>query len=103
MKAYKTCTTKKDNRHKEYGTAVRIHVAELPWQEILLDFITDLPVKCNVRTDEGYAWENKRAECILMCCDKITKIRFKHLPNVNRNADAHLLKRFTGCMDSLRL
>ncbi|KAG4094391.1 hypothetical protein H8356DRAFT_1333391 [Neocallimastix lanati (nom. inval.)] len=31
----------------EYDTTVRISVAELPWQEILLDSITDLPVKKN--------------------------------------------------------
>jgi len=33
VKACKTCATKKDYRHKEYGTAVRVLVEELPWQE----------------------------------------------------------------------
>jgi len=55
VKACKTCATKKDDRHKEYGTAVRVQDAELPWQkEVQLDFITDLPVQCRTRTEDGY-------------------------------------------------
>ena len=64
VKACKTCATKKDDRHKEYGTAVRVPVAELPWQEIQLDFITDLQVKCRTRTEDGYIWETKREGCV---------------------------------------
>ena len=94
VKACKTCTTKKDNRHKEYGTAVRVPVAELPWQDIQLDFITDLPVKCRTRTEDGYVWETKRAGCILVCCDKLTKmihrIGFKHVPTANETANSFL-------------
>ena len=94
VKAWKTCATKKDDRHKEYGTAVRVPVAELPWQEIQLDFITDLPVKCRIRTNNGYNWEMKRAGCVLVCCDKLTKmiylIGFKHVPNATETADAFL-------------
>jgi len=54
VKSGKPCVTKKDYRHKEYDTTVRISDAELPWQEILLYSITDLPVKSRVRTDNGY-------------------------------------------------
>jgi len=44
--------------------------------------------------DEGYAWETRRAGCILVCCGKLTKmihlIGFKPLPNANETADAFL-------------
>jgi len=53
------------------------------------------PVKCRTRTDIGYAWETRRAGCILVC-DKLTKmihlIGFKHVPNTNETADAFLRK-----------
>jgi len=94
VKACKNCATKKDDRHKEYGAAVSVPVAELPWQEVHLDFITDLPVRCRTRTEDGYVWKTKRAGCILVCCDKLTKmihlIGFKHVPNANENANAFL-------------
>jgi len=94
VKTCKTFATKKDDRHKEYGTAVRVPVEELPWQEVQLDFITDLPVKCRIRTDEGYVWEMKREVCILVYCDKLTKmihlIGLKHVPNANETADVFL-------------
>jgi len=48
VRACKTYATKKDDINKEYGTAVRVPVAEIAWQEIQLDFITDLPVKCRI-------------------------------------------------------
>jgi len=73
---------------------VRVPVAELPWQEVQQDFITDLPVKCRIRTDEGYAWMTRRSNCILVCCDKLTKmihlIEFKHVPNANEIVDEFL-------------
>ena len=94
VKAWKTCATKKDDRHKEYGTAVRVSVAELPWQEVQLDFITDLPVKRRIRTDRVRVRETKRAECILVCFYKLTKmihlIGFKHVLNTNETADEFL-------------
>ena len=94
VKACKTGATKKDDRHKEYGIAIRVSVAELPWQEVQLDFITELPVRCKTRTDYGYAWETRRAGCILVCCDKLTKIiyliGFKNVPNANETADTFL-------------
>ena len=94
VKACKTFATKKNDRHKEYSTAVRVPVAELPWQEVQLDFLTDLPVKCRTRTEDGYVWETKRAGCILVCCDRLTKmihlIGFKHVPNANETANAFL-------------
>jgi len=74
VKACETCTTKNDDRHTEYVTAVRIPVTDLPWQEIQLDFITNLQVKSRVRIDERYTWETKRAGCILVCCDKLTNM-----------------------------
>jgi len=55
VKACKTCAIKKDDRHKEYGTAVRVPVAELLWQEVQLDFITDLPVRCRIGNENDYA------------------------------------------------
>ena len=94
VKACKTCATKKDDRHKEYGTAVRVPVAELSRQGVKLNFITDLSVKCRIRTDSGYTWETKKAGCILVYCDKLTKmihlIGFKHVPNATETADAFL-------------
>lgn len=45
VKDCRTCTNKKDNRHKEYGTVVRVLVIVLFWQELQRDFITDFPVK----------------------------------------------------------
>ena len=94
VKACKTCATKKDDRHKKYGTSVRVPIAELPWQEVQLDFITDLLVKCRIRTDSGYTWETGRTDCILVYCDKLTKMiylmGFKFVPNANETADVFL-------------
>ena len=46
--------------------------------------------------DECYTCETKCAECVLVCCDKLTKMihlkGFKHLPNANKTADAFLKK-----------
>jgi len=94
VKACKTYDTKKDDRYKEYGTTVRVPVAELPWQEIQLECITDLPVKCRIIMEEGYAWETRRVGSILVCSGKLTKmihlIGFKPLLNANETDDAFL-------------
>jgi len=84
VKACIICTAKKDSRHKGYGTAVRAPIAEMPWQEIQIDFLTELPVKGRIRTEEGTTTTTLRTGCIMVCCDKLTKmihlVGFKHVP-----------------------
>jgi len=48
VKAWKTYAAKKDDRHKKYGTTVRVQVAELPCQKVHLNFCMDLPVKSRI-------------------------------------------------------
>jgi len=67
VRACKICTTKKDSRHKEYGTAVRASIAEMPWQEVQIDFLTDLPVKGRIRSEEGTTTATLRTGCIMVC------------------------------------
>jgi len=42
----------------------------------------------------GYSWETKRTGCILVCCDKLTKMIhlwvFKHVPNAIETAEVFL-------------
>jgi len=42
----------------------------------------------------GYSWETKRTGCILVCCDKLTKMIhlwvFKHVPNWIETAEVFL-------------
>ena len=74
VKACKICSTQKEGRHKDYGTAVRMPIANMPWQEVQLDFISELPVSGRVRIESGYEKIVKRTGCILVCCDKLTKM-----------------------------
>jgi len=94
IKACTICSTKKDSRHKAYGTAVRVPIAEMPWQEVQIDFLTDLPVKGRVRTEEGTTITTLRTGCIMVCCDKLTKmihlVGFKHVPTAIDTARAFL-------------
>jgi len=94
VKACKICSTEKDSRHKAYGTAVRVPVADMPWQEVQIDFITDLPVKGKERTPEGTITTTLRTGCIMVCCDRLTKmihlIGFKHLPTAIETSRAFL-------------
>jgi len=45
VRACETRAIKKDDQHKENGTTVRVPVVDLHWQEIQLDFNTNLPIK----------------------------------------------------------
>ena len=88
------CRTKKDDRHAPYGKAVRAPIPDLPWQEIQMDFITDLPVKnrsTNIGCDENLV---QRGGCILVCSDKLTKMihlmGFRHLPSAKETANTFL-------------
>ena len=78
---------------------MRIPLAKLPWQEVEIDFITNLPLKSSNRVDDG---SNNPTEitnttsggCVMVCCDKLTKmihlVGFKHLPTARETARAYL-------------
>jgi len=55
VKSCKIYPTQKDERHKEYNTEVGISIAELPWQKVKIDCITDLLVKSKVRTANWFS------------------------------------------------
>eukprot|EP00833_Pecoramyces_ruminatium_P016170 jgi/Orpsp1_1/1190202/evm.model.d7180000077406.1 len=94
VKSCKICCQKKDDRHKPYGKAVRVPIAELPWQEVQLDFITDLPISYRSRKGEEPKEEVIRSGCILVCCDKLTKMihltGFRHVPSAMETVKALL-------------
>jgi len=90
------CQTMKNSHHAAYGTAVRVPPSELPWQEVQIDFIMDLPVK-------NHGWREVLAEteelikktgCIMVCNDRLTKmihlVGFRHVPTAKETAVAYL-------------
>jgi len=103
VKACNICITQKDTTHAKYGRTVRIPLAKLPWQEVEIDFITNLPLKSSNRVDDG---SNNPTEitnttsggCVMVCSDKLTKmihlVGFKHLPTARETARAYLRNLF---------
>jgi len=106
VKACSICNCKKDSTHAPFGTAVRAPILDLPWQEIQIDFITDLPIKVRNSTSsvEGNSQEEvRRAGCIMVTSDKLTKFihlsGFRHLPSAAETAKSFLrdIFRLHGC------
>ena len=53
VRACNICSTQKDTTHAKYGRMVRVSLTELPWQEVEIDFITNLPLKNSSGASNG--------------------------------------------------
>jgi hypothetical protein len=64
----------KSQRHRPYGEAQALHMPDRPWQEITMDFITDLPpVKKN----------GVEVDAILVIVDRYSKMNV-YVPTTKR-------------------
>lgn len=59
------CQGNTTRRHKPYGQLTSLPVPTKPWQEISMDFITDLPKS---------RWRGGTYDSILVVCDRLTKL-----------------------------
>lgn len=74
VKSCKTCQTMKSRRHRPYGEAQALRMPNRPWQEITMDFITDLPpVKKN----------GVEVDAILVIVDRYSKMNV-YVPTTKR-------------------
>jgi hypothetical protein len=63
--SYGTCQVIKARRHRPYGEAQALSIPSRPWEEISLDFITDLPLS---------KIGDKVVDSILVIVDRYTKM-----------------------------
>ncbi len=78
VKACNVCLASKAVRHKPYGDLQSLPVPTLWWKDLLVDFVTGLPVSTN--------WEGETYDSILVIIDRLTKMVHYEPVKVTRDA-----------------
>lgn len=94
------CQRGKARRHRPYGEMASFPPPSRPWQEITMDFITDLPPSKSLRYGKAF-------DSILVIVDRFTKMA-RYIP-VNKTIDApelaelfvHYVVRDFGCPEGI--